>query len=208
MFKQCNALHILQCSKDPKYSQRPALLFLKPATFPANSESKGPGTAPCSMSSQNYILPLCSRESYLPKQLAKAFFCTLPNGNPATRDIQASSLQLNILLQQTSKSSPHTSARWPCNKTWYNIRKLHKPAIDHWCLWSQKKKVSYTQVPKDCLNCVSPIPRSLKVSSSPVYLKNSFERKANKPISKLTLYFIKNLKIIRRKKVQDCSCIS
>lgn len=82
--------------------------------------------------------PLCSRESYFPEQLAKAFFCTLPRHNLGSRDTQASSLQFNIILQQASKPSPHTLASWPCNKTWYNIRKLHKPATDHWCLWRKK----------------------------------------------------------------------
>lgn len=91
-----------------KYSERPALFFLKFATFPANSECKAQTTDKGALVQQKLHSPLSSRESYLPKQSAKTFFCTLLRDNPATRHIQASSLQLNILLQQASKPlSPH-----------------------------------------------------------------------------------------------------
>lgn len=83
--------------------------------------------------------PICQNNGQKP------FFCTLP------RDILCSSLSPS---SRHPKPSPHTSDSWPCNKTWC-IRKLQKPAIDHWCLWSQKR-VCYTHVLKDHLNCVSP----------------------------------------------------
>lgn len=138
----------------------------------------------------------------------KPFFVLSPMATQAPETFRP------LLCSSTSSSSRHPSPLptplpdGPAKKNLIQYQKVAQASNRPLMSVKPKKKVSYTQVPKDCLNCVSPIPRSLKVSSSPVYLKNSFERKANKPISKLTLYFIKNLKIIRRKKVQDCSCTS
>lgn len=44
--KQFNALHILQCSKELKYNNQPALLFPRPATSPADPKY---GTRHCTL---------------------------------------------------------------------------------------------------------------------------------------------------------------
>lgn len=81
----------------------------------------------------------------------------------------------------------------------------HEPEVDHWCMWNQKKSFLYTYVLKDCLNCISSMPRILKFSSSTASLRNFFEWKPNNQISKPTFSFINNSEITRRKKLKDCS---
>lgn len=77
-----------------------------------------------------------------------------------------------------------------------------KPGIGHWCLWNkQKNHFLHTQILKDCLNCISSMPRTLKFSSSTVSLRIFFFFN-----EKLTIqfqsqhYYINNSEITRIKK--------
>lgn len=165
-----------------KYSERPALLF------PASSERKVPDTACHPISSKNYIFPFAPENPISQNNWQKPFSVLSPETAWAPETFRP------LLCSSTSSSSQHPSPvpiPWPAGPA-------IKPDTTESCTSLQqttdvcegKKEVSYTHVLKDHLNCARSISRSLQVSSSTVYL-NYFKRKANKPISTLTLFYKK-----------------